>query len=100
MPEDRPWYGEKDLFEMILRHENKLTENTHELKITQGKIDRYNGLLERFEKNEKAIHACEQEILLMKAEEQARVKQLKSIKGWISFGITVITALIAWGVLS
>ena len=97
---EKDWYDNKTLFEMLQRHEKLLTENTHELKLTQIKMERYNGLIEKTAANEKAIQGCREEIQLMQATETARVKQLKAIRGWVSFGITVITALIAWGVFS
>lgn len=96
---EKDWYDNKSLFEMLQRHEKLLTENTHELKLTQIKMERYNGLIEKTAANEREIQGCKKEIQLMQATEAARVKQLRAIKGWVSVGISIISALVAWGVL-
>jgi uncharacterized protein YydD (DUF2326 family) len=98
--EGQPWYSGKELLEMSLRLENKLTEVTHELKVTQAKMDKYNNLVEKFQKAEDRIHECENKIIAMETAEDVRDKHLKSIRAWVVFGITVISALTAWGVFS
>lgn len=88
---DNQWYSNKELFEMFTRVERALERTMLELKVTQDKMDRYNGLIEK-------LTACEQDIASLKTAKQARSDLLDKIRvysSWILpfvvFALTYLT---------
>lgn len=88
---DNQWYTNKDLHQMLINFERTLEKTMLELKATQEKMDRYNGLIEK-------LTVCEQDIATLKTVKQARSDLMDKIRlysSWllpfVIFALTYIT---------
>lgn len=86
---DNQWYTNKDLHQMLINLERTLEKTMLELKVTQEKIDRYNGLIEK-------LTACEADIAKLKTAKQARSELLEKIRTWSAWLLPFVVFILTY----
>lgn len=86
----KPWYSNKDLFEMLTTMRIEYQQLTHEMQETRRIMKKYNGLYEKIDYVEKEL----EEIKLIQKGGSNVKESIRLWGGWIFGLITLVVLLI------
>jgi hypothetical protein len=98
MPSDdnKQWYTNKDLFELINHMQGDFRDLRSEMKETRSAIKKYNGLREEVGSARKEIDGVKEEVEIIRAMAKGRSSVWTDVRlwgGWIVAFLTMLAAL-------